>query len=405
LLVLLRWHNALAFPSHWGFDNYGHGRYLESVALQGRLPTPQEVWPGNHPPLYYQATALLARAWGRADPPGLRRAGQVLSALSSVGALGFVFLLARRLVPGSEVPAVLWAGSIPAEVMASAMLYNAPFGYLLDALFLWLLVIAWQRPAPSAALEAALGLAAGLAMLARLEGVLCLGLLAALWGGRLVWRRAGVGDATLGLALAVLVALSLSGWFYQRNLALFGRPLAVASAADVLPYWYTQGPFYFPGFRSLSYYLQPAPAGLAHPHRPWAYPSVWTSAYASLWWDYWNLYFPRPDPARGRVMLALGLVPCALLLLGLPAAWRCRARGWPLWASLALTLLYFLVMNVAAPLYAQAKGSFLYPAFPAAALGAALGLRSWQARWPRGAPALELLPVVVGLAVVFLFWY
>lgn len=242
---------ALAFtmPILFGVDERVHLAYVE-VLLRGELPEVDQdvpldgrfvalrefypdgaeaagprgdVWVANHPPLGYVLAALPA--WVLAEVGYDQGPPMVLRLASGLGmALGVVAVaaVADALLPGRRAEAMAAAGL---AALAPAVVSIGSYGYNDGAAFAvgTALVATTLRVARSGATRprlVALALLGAAAVLTRSALLPLVPLAALVWLVR-SWR-AGVGRAVIGAALVGLVPIVAGGWFYLRNIDLYG---------------------------------------------------------------------------------------------------------------------------------------------------------------------------------------
>lgn len=401
ILLVVRWHNAQVYPYTRGFDHSGHSRYLRQVALEGFLPNSQEGWSGYHPPLYYITSSAVAHALGWTDPEGLPRAAQLVSALASILAVLLAYPAARRLVPGYEEYVVLFLAALPAEIMLAAMVYNVTFGYLFANLFLCLAIDAWREPRPVVWREILLGVVAGLAMLSRPDGSVLPLILTALWIGRMVRVPEQWKEYTLSYAVGGFLVCGMVGWFFLRNLQLYGRPFVFACDADIFPYYYTNMLITMPGFRTLWFYAGPDLGWWLEPGFPGAFTSFLGVTFASSWWDYFYNFYQTTPVGLARLFLVAGML---LTLVALRGLWRRLDQGawWMVTASIGLTWAFYLAMTASLPLDTAVKSTYIYTSFLATALCFGAGVSELS---PRAAQVVAGGLAVFGLLTAWAFWW
>jgi hypothetical protein len=432
MFTLLAGFHAVTLPMFMPPDEAAHVGYALEVS-HGRLPTiatriPSQgvpgmaaalkmrdrahrgIWTANHPPLFYVLAALPVRL-GLATAPsenGLKLARLLPVAFGALG-VWLIALLAAQLVPGRpaiQVGAAAVAATVPAFTHYSGILYNDSLGFATSTATLLMAVIVLRRgpsgrtlgllvaAAAAAALTRSSGLAvAGVATLAVLIGTLRRGTAIRLPDRLAAPAMRGVVAAGLAALVPLGVALT-SGWFWLRNLRLYGDVTGTSVLLD-------------------QFHREPAGSVL----------NVLTDP------EYWSLQAQRfLDFSFYRFTeysLTASSTSWARLLVLVPAAGvaaivirRVRHRLAPNWRRpgdrllawvLALGLLGLL--EVAAAEFAGAGGSihgrYLLPGLGVLAIGTALGLGAL----PGGRHGAGVVVLVVGLLGVnmvalnqYLFW-
>lgn len=240
---------AFTLPILFGVDERVHLAYVE-VLLTGDLPEVDQpvpldgrfvvlsefyaggteaagprgdVWVANHPPLAYVVAAgpawLAARVGVDRGPPMVLR---LLCALGmALGALATA-AVSDALLPGRRAVAVAVVGLtafVPSLVSIGSYGYNDGLALAVGTALLAtvLRVARWGPTRPR--LVALIGLAS-LAVLTRSALLPLVALAAAVWLLR-SWRG-GIGRAAGGSALVAVVPAIVGGWFYLRNIDLYG---------------------------------------------------------------------------------------------------------------------------------------------------------------------------------------
>lgn len=233
-----------AFPSS-GNDETAHLGYVGALA-EGHLPTidtpsvddpsrfgavaddmqvlddaHDDIWTANHPPLFHLLLVPLFRA-SDGDP------GSMFVAMRLVNTVGFavwivlVGLVARDLLPrrpAAPALAVL-VGLMPTLVLRSAFLINDGMSASASVLMLLMTVrmlTGAVTPTRLAVASAAGVVAAGTRASGVLTVAVCTVVLAVV-----LWRREGLRRAAVASLVAGGVPALATGWFYLRNLRLYG---------------------------------------------------------------------------------------------------------------------------------------------------------------------------------------
>jgi hypothetical protein len=211
-----------------------------AAVLARRDARHQTIWTANHPPLYYALVAVPLRiGTDTGHPLGGVLAARLLSVgLSALGliALAFVVLQLAPSQPQLAVAATGFVALLPTFISVSARVYNDSLAFLTTTAALAAAVAFVLRgPAPARLVLVSVG--AGLAAMTRASGLLAVGVaeLAVLVGvlrageggtWRQLWR------AAVWMATAGAVVLAVAGWFYLRNLTLYGDLTGSAALLD-----------------------------------------------------------------------------------------------------------------------------------------------------------------------------
>ncbi len=384
---------SVVVPAFEAPDEPGHFRYVHILASGAGLPVQGQA--GDYdpefsqPPLYYGLQALVAKLISGEGAPvpdfahnnpyqnatasgnvnlyshpageGFPWSGQVLqlhamrlvNLLFAAVALAATYGIGRelRLSPGLALAASATLGLLPQfDFIAGAL--NADNAITAaSALALYLFLHGLGRP-PGTRAGVLLGLAAAAAMLSKLSGLAVL-LFAV---GFLLWRawRERKPGFVAQAAVCSAVALTLGGWWYIRNLALYGdvlgwRPMLTAIGAMLRPR--TLNPF-----EATAVLLQRAP-----------------TAVGVFGWN--NLRLPTGVYLGVAVVAAAAVLGLLLARAGAPAepglaGGRLQLVLLLVWTGLfAASLIRWVEVNADA-----AQWRLLFPAFPALAVLLIVGL-------------------------------
>lgn len=269
--VLLATIYSIVTPIFESPDELWHYPFVWRLARTGELPVQDPFQPqlwkqeGSQPPLYYALAALLTAPIPADDLPDLiydnphadiglaspdgnanivvhtaREAWpwqgavlalhltRLLSVLLGSGTVLATYALGRLLWPERPTLALLAMAFVafnPMFIFISGSVNNDNLIIFLATLTLWqlaLLVVRQREPAQLPVRQLiGLGVLTGLASLAKVSGLGLLGLvgLTLLWRGgqQRSWRLAILGNGLVGL-----IALAIAGWWYGRNVALYG---------------------------------------------------------------------------------------------------------------------------------------------------------------------------------------
>lgn len=416
LYLLLGSLYALLTPP-WQFpDEPAHFNYIRHLATEGSLP---ELRPGDYPaqyleeikaqrfhpslsiepiryeshqpPLYYLWASLLYRLAEPLGQIGILRVLRLFSVLLGAVGVWAAYGVVRALTPERPMLALgaaAFAATLPMHVAMTAAVNNDVLAELLLALVAWMLLDAggaawgWRR-------TVLLGILLGLALLAKLQAYVALGLalLALAWDA---WqaRRAGAPHvlrtaltrAALLLGVALLLALP---WLWRNmNLYGWGDPLGMARHDQVVVGQLTT--------RQLAGEI--------------GWPALLRRGAQTTFQSFWGQFGWMGVPLDARLYAALGLLTL-LAAFGLaawaldrqegPRTWSLEARRGLLlllaWA--ALTTGAFLWYNTK---YVQHQGRYLFPAIVPWGLAFTLGLRGLL-RLPLWQPLALLGTLFAGL--------
>lgn len=260
---------SIVAPLFEVLDEVWHYPFVWHLARTGELPvqdpTNVQLWrqEGSQPPLYYALAALVTAPISTDDLPHLIyrnphadlglittdgninmivhtaqeawpwhgaalavHIARLLSVVMSTGTVLTIYALGRVLWP--ERPLFAWLAMSfvafnPMFLFVSGSVNNDNLVTLLASLALWqLAVLIVREKEPSLWQFVILGILVGLASLAKLSGLGLLGLvgLTLLWQG---WRRHSWRTVILGNGIVGLLAIAIAGWWYWRNIALYGE--------------------------------------------------------------------------------------------------------------------------------------------------------------------------------------
>jgi 4-amino-4-deoxy-L-arabinose transferase-like glycosyltransferase len=276
LFMLLGLTYALTTPAFEAPDEASHFLYIHNLIETRELPLMEDraaqfasqSVQRHHPPLYYLLGAALAAGTNRADVAEILRPNPFASVgtVSPVnqnawlhtlppagsGALGAVVLLrlfgvvlgagtlvciyrAGRALGGDAAGlASAWLVAVlPGFIMISSSVTNDTLTIFLSSAGVALLVEAWVNRRFSLSRGVVLGLILGGAALTKINGLGLFGVVAA-WAALVVWnRRIGWKLLITPLLAAGLIAALTAGWWYLRNITLYGDPLAMEATLRI----------------------------------------------------------------------------------------------------------------------------------------------------------------------------
>mgnify|MGYP001266302525 CR=1 FL=1 len=403
---------ASVTPIFEASDEIWHYAVVREIIANRRLPVQNPAmdapWAqeGSQPPLYYALGALLT---GWIDPAGVAalpepnpfaKAGVPLATDNknlvahppgqsplNGGVTGAVFLirlfsvllgtattyltyrLAATLYPRAPAIGLLAAAFVafnPMVLFIGASVNNDTLLMLLSTAALGLMVrdVQSDQPGLRGRQTLLLGVVLGLASLTKVSGLLLLPV-AALAVTFSAWRARSWQTWLARGAILLLAAAAIAGWWYLRNLHLYGEPTGITTMAAIAG-------------------ARPAGFGLAD------LPGEWRS----FWYSFWGLFgaFNVLAPAWFYALTGgLALLTGAGLLLRAAACLRGRRlpAHWQSHALLALFIALTFSGIVRWTLITMAsQGRLMFGAVAAIALYLALGWLAWfPPRWQRRAGA------------------
>jgi len=375
-----------ALPVTTGFDATNHLAYVDTIRREHRMPVANEGWSTFHPPLYYASVALLQQGFAGFGPVAERVATKLPSFVAGLAMLWVVFGLARLLLPARPelgAVAVLFAGVLPLDVYTSAYVSNEALHGALFGLASLACVRALLRCRVRVRDAALVGLGVGFALLAKVTALL----LAAVAGFFLLTRSAiaeGVRPARLAALAAAYIApiAGVSGWFYLRNVQLYGTPIAGNWNLPGMVWWSQ------PGFHTASYYLgfgeslrRPVLSGF-HSFADALYASFWGDGWIAgrasaafpteIWnWDFAGIGYWLALPATG----VLGWGVLRTVRLAFAPEEGARRAAWSFLLALEAAVAFaLLALTIELPYFGQAKASYALGLVAPLAVAFALGV-------------------------------
>jgi hypothetical protein len=400
-----------ALPVTTGFDAQHHIAYVDWLRREHALPLPTDGWSMYHPPLYYALVALSEAIASGAVATKLPSFAAGLGVVWATFALARVVCAAR---PELVAAAVLFAGVLPLDVYTAAYVSNEPLHAALFGLSLWLTARALAAPRVRVVDAALVGVAVGLALLAKVTALVVAATAGFFLVARVVQREGFVARrlaAVLGAYTGAVVAVC--GWFYARNVAHYGTPVVGNWNLPGAPWWSQ------PGFHTPAYYLgfgeslrRPVLAG---------FHSFGDALYASFWGDGWiagraSAAFPTEIWSWDFAAIGywLALPATAAVLVGVASMARrafdpreCSRRAvWSfLLATAGLLATALVALTLDLPYFGQAKAPYLLGLVPVFAVAFALGADAADRALARRAGArVAELARAVWLAIAAVLW-
>lgn len=426
--VAVRLHNVWTESVLGGYDAFAHFSYIWFLADTGRVPLADTGWEFFQPPLYYALMAIPWTAMDGVDGVTRLRAGTTLVALLGLIPVAVAVTVVRRRLPDERVVQLTTAGLmlfLPMHIYSAGFVGNEALNAVLGAVAFAVLLRTLEHPSHRNA--AALGLVLGLAMLTKFTGVVAVATGLGTVALKGVRQRNVRGAARL-LAVASAVLLAVCGWYYARNILLYGTPFRLSrdqlflsrvensqlqGERNFLEYvLFDPGILYRPQWpRGLSL-NSPRPPGTGYSALRESIP---TGLYANAWFDgYGGVALPpvtgnEASRRAGQLLLTLATIPTAVTLLGLALALRnLRRRGWDdmtVATLVALAAIEAVLIHGtrSVPTQAAVKATYLMPISVAFAFLFALGLEHLGRRAPRMRNAVVAACAVLMTASALVF--
>ena len=374
LWALLAANNIGRIPANVGMDVTAHLDYVKFLVQHHRIPLATEGWQMFQSPLAYLLSApLYLLRPGITDGAALHVL-RVLPMACGLLQVELAYRAARAVFPGRaglQIAGTALGGFLPMSIYLSQSFGNEPLAGVLCALaIVWTLTREQgRRLEPRFALG--LGALLGLALLAKVQAVLLIPLLAAFCA----WRAARAQEALRFLALLGAGILVVSGGYFAWNWTHLGHLfLGGWDRARGIYYWQEPGyvtPSSLAAFGTAL--VRPIYAGTA---------GFWNGLYATFWLDGglsgqahpgtippWNYAFLQASALTA-------LAPCAAMAAGAAAAWRRPPVALGL-ACIGVFVLAILHLHITAvPSFATLKATYLIGLLPFFGILGAAGLEA-----------------------------
>jgi hypothetical protein len=322
--LLIAWlalavNNFFKFPASNGYDAILHWEYIHYLGTHLRIPLPNEGAEFFQTPLYYIISAVIYRpmlALGL-TPENAIEWLRIIPLTCGLVMVEICYRTARYAFPDrQDLQAIATAvgGLLPMNLYMAQSISNEPFaacfgGGVVCLSFRLLARPSWARTSAAAA---TCGLFLGLDILSKVSGLLMVAPLC----GALVWslakQRVPITRILRSLAVLLIVAIGVCGWYFLRNLMSIGTLFYTNAKPSSWSWWQD------PGYRTPRQLFEFGHVLL----RPvWAVHSVWDSLYSTLWADGFlsgDTNVQRLPPLNYRLMSCgvwLGLMPTILIVM------------------------------------------------------------------------------------------
>lgn len=343
LLCILQMHNVLLYPLSRGFDAFHHQQYIEYLKIHHSVPLPNHGWEMWQPPLYYIVGAILnnyvvfhyvhVSMW-------------IILGMTSFFLFRHIFKDRVFALTGTfftiSLPVVLYLTPAISNEFFSAVIISVAMTYYLihkDLLSLKRKII--------------LGLLLGLTILAKATGLL---LVFCIFIDQIIENRKNFKKIGENLSISFAVMIAIGGWFYIRNIILFGNPFI--ASIDFPAYAFTapaEG-------RGLEFFFNLMPFFQGHLFTS-QHEAFLPGTYFSFFYDGHNNLIPVQEFSRIGIILVIMTVPLFIFsIIGYLKEFRSKEKNYLFLMYIPLLFLSYILYNFKIPYYSTVKGAFLVSA-------------------------------------------
>jgi hypothetical protein len=308
--TILALNNFCKLPLRIGYDINAHYQYILYVAQHGALPRPDASWQYFQSPLYYMISAVFLRLlelFGVTGDPAAY-ALRLIPLACGAAMVEMSYRSARLLFPQrGDLQAIAAAvgGLLPVNLYMAQTVSNESMAGTVSALLFVAGLRFVMRPSEIRLIgpQIWVGGLLGAAWLTKVSALIWSIPLAIILVRAMILARAPLRVCCRSAGLIAAAAITVSGWYFIRNIVLVGKPFyAQAFLADAR--WWQD-----PGYRTPQMFLK-----FGHVFTAACFsgiPSVWDSIYSTMWAD--------GMPSGGAPPWNFSLMACALCLSVLPA--------------------------------------------------------------------------------------
>jgi tetratricopeptide (TPR) repeat protein len=290
-LLLICWlvlaaNNVVKLPLLVGMDINGHMEYIEYTAQNKRIPLPNEGWQMFQSPLFYILSAFVYKLFfGLVNLETLYRIVRVLPLLCGLAQIELSYRAVRYVYPDRrdlQILGTVIGGLFPMNLYISQVAGNEPLAGFLSGVFVVMVLSAISRQAlPKTSFFLFMGLALGLALLAKVTPILLIPAFGLALAYRFIMQERREQDSLQMFVRATLVlglAATICGAYYLRNWAVLGKPFVGGwDPARGIVWWQD------PGYRTVEQLCSFGDA-LFYPVYA-SFSGFWDGIYATMWLD------------------------------------------------------------------------------------------------------------------------
>jgi len=366
-----------------------------------------------HPPVFYMLAAAvyasLSESIGAARIIALKGV-QFISGASGVGSVLCAYLSLKKLYPDDKAMQLLGvsvAAFLPMNLYMMGMITNETLAAFTISLALYLLLRVGFEQELTGREACLLGIVNGLALLTKFTALFIVITTGTILMMRIFEHPALRKRWLAHLMLFIVCTLSVCGWFYFRNIVVFGKPF-VGNWDEISSYQFFQKP----GYRTLGFYSRFGSSLYGEDDKDLLEISFLDGEYGTLWGDAHHRFVRTAGQQRlSRGILLLAVLPTIALLLGFCQSVRDALDPPYPNPSLALVLLTALTLTAALyytlqqPFYSSIKAFFFLSLITPFAVFAARGLRTMAHNLGRFQPLLYAHLGILYALIAATFWY
>ncbi len=265
-----------------GFDAPEHIEYIFYILAHNKLPTASEGWVMYHPPFFYLLSAFIASTLKNFHDVTVQiLAIKLIPFACGLGNVFITYMIGKKVFqdrPKHILFATFFAGILPMNIYLSAYIGNEPLHTFLVSSSIFFVIDILTDSTVRYAKIVCLGILMGLASMTKTTVLAlypCTFLF--IFVKMLFIDKTRLRESAAKILVLFSIIMLVSGWYYARNFALFGRFMVINQDTIANRWWQ------YPGFHTPKYYLGfgevfkfPLYSGLH---------SFWDSIYSTFWGD------------------------------------------------------------------------------------------------------------------------
>lgn len=297
-----------------GFDDRAHYEYVFFLTSNMEFPPADQGYEYFQPPMFYMIGAvvyfLTVYLLPFVEPI---RTVQFISTFFGIATIFLVYKIAREIFPENyrfQLLSLSLAAILPVHIILSGVIGNDTTVAFFVSLAIYFLIVYEKQPNLKNA--GLLGIASGLCMLSKYNGVIILPVLFIVFLIRIFTYKKQWKREITALSIIVFSSLLVGGWWYLRNNLVYGDPfISNIPYFDVLPLPHP-----------VVYYLNFDYEVFKYPFINYTTPNVnyfWSQTYATVWFDARPTFGYLPSNWNriiGSLTLILGVLLTLCILIG-----------------------------------------------------------------------------------------